>query len=206
MKYQEFKIAIDKPYFSTLDVLLERLKIYNYQLSLWKKKGYIGHLKRGQYFFVDRENEINPREISFLLYEPSYISLEYALSHYGLIPEMVYAQTAMTTKTTRRFSNKFGEFIYRRIHPKLFFGYDPVELPNGKYLMADPEKSLIDYFYLNLGKLNDRKDIESLRINCHELDKIIDRKKLNAYLKEFDIKKLENSMDILFEICSLSRN
>jgi hypothetical protein len=201
MKYQEFKKAINKPYFTNLDILLNKLNIYNYQLSTWKKKNYIGRLKSGIYFFVDEKEKITPLEVSFLIYQPSYLSMESMLGYYGLIPEIVYGQTALTTKITRKFSNDFGNFTYRHINPKLFFGYVPVETPFGKYLIAEPEKALLDYFYFNLGKINDQKDIDELRINSEELCRIMDRKKIEAYLKEFNIEKLSSTINILFKSC-----
>ncbi|MEI6587713.1 MAG: hypothetical protein WCO05_02060 [Candidatus Moraniibacteriota bacterium] len=198
MKYQEFKKSINKPYFNNLDILFKKLNVYAYQLSLWRKKEYIGRLKKGMYFFIEEKEKMIPQEISFLLYQPSYLSLESALSYYGLIPELVYAQTGVTTKTTRKFSNDFGNFGYRHIQSKLFFGYVAVETKFGKYLMAEPEKALIDYFYFNSGKINDQKDVSELRINQDELKRIIDRKKLDFYLKEFDIEKLTRSINMLF--------
>lgn len=201
MKYQEFKNAINKPFFTNLDILLRKLNVYNYQISLWKKRNYIDCLKRGVYFFTDEKEKMIAEEVSFLIYQPSYLSLEFMLSYYGLIPEMVYIKTAVTTKTTRRFSNNFGNFTYRHILPELFFGYIPIETPFGKYLIAEPEKALLDYFYFNSGKLNNQKDILELRINCAEFKKVIDRKKMDDYLKEFNIEKLTRSINMLFEIC-----
>jgi hypothetical protein len=201
MKYQELKKSIDKPYFTNLDILLKGLNIYAYQLSTWKKKNYIGRLKSGIYFFVDEKEKITPQEVSFLIYQPSYLSMESMLGCYGLIPEIVYGQTAITTKATRKFSNDFGNFTYRHINPKLFFGYTPVETPFGKYLIAEPEKALLDYFYFNLGRINDQKDIDELRINGEELCRIMDRKKIDAYLKEFNIEKLSSTINILFKSC-----
>jgi len=201
MKYQELKKALGKPYFSNLDILLKKLNVYNYQLSLWRKKGYVSRLKRGIYLFTDEKEKISPEEVSFLIYQPSYLSLEYALSHWGLIPEIVYMQTALTTKTTRKFSNEFGNFSYRHIQPKLFFGYIAMETPEGKYLLAEPEKALLDYFYFNLGKLNNKKDLDELRINTDELCRIISKEKINSYLMEFDIAKLTKLVTMLLEIC-----
>ena len=206
MKYQEFKKSLGKPYFSVLDIALTHSKVYNYQLSLWLRKGYIGRLKRGLYFFVDEKEKITPQEVSFLLYEPSYLSLESMLSYYGLIPEVVYAHTAVATKTTRKFSNEFGDFIYHHIHPRLFFGYSPVELAHGKYLAADPEKAVLDYFYFNLGKIKNRQDIVELRINGDEFNRVVSRTKIYSYLKEFNIKKLDDAVTLLFDICSPSNN
>ncbi len=190
MKYQELRKLINKPYFSRMDILLNDCMVFNYQLSLWKKKGYIESLKRGLYVFIDDREKILAEEISFFLYEPSYLSLEFALGYYGIIPEMVFAKTAVTTKTTRKFSNGFGLFSYRHIHPKLFFGYTSIDTEFGKYLLAEPEKALLDYLYFNLGKINNEKDISELRMNKEELRKIINQQKLTAYLAEFGIQKL----------------
>ncbi|NTW29922.1 MAG: hypothetical protein HGA33_01425 [Candidatus Moranbacteria bacterium] len=148
-------------------------------------------MKKGLDVFVDEKGKVSPEEISFLLYQPSYLSLEYALCHYGIIPEMVFTKTAVTTKTTRKFSNGFGTFSYRHIQPKLFFGYVTKETVSGKYLLAEPEKALLDYLYFNLGKIDDEHDVSGLRINKDELEKQIDRKKLDAYLNEFGVRKLE---------------
>lgn len=201
MKFQEFKKIINKPYFSVSDISFVRTDTFLQQLDLWKNKGYLGRFKRGLYFFVDDEPHISSQEVAFLLYQPSYISMETMLVYYGLIPEMVYSQTCITTKTTRKFFNNFGNFTYRHIKPELFFGYIPVETKFGKYLIAEPEKALIDYFYFNLGKIENKDDISELRINCEELKKIIDRKKLDRYLEEFDIKKLKEKINLLFELC-----
>lgn len=191
MKYQEFKNAINKPYFSRMDLLLSKVDFFEHQLSLWRKNGYLEHIKRGWDVFSDEKEKLSSEEISFLIYQPSYLSLEYALSHYGIIPEMVFAKTCVTTKTTRKFSNSFGVFSYRHIQPKLFFGYTPVETPSGKYLLAEPEKALLDYLYFNRGKIRTEEDISELRINMDELKKITDRKKFETYLREFNVQKLD---------------
>jgi hypothetical protein len=191
MKYQEFKNALNKPYFRKLDILIHSLTVFDYQLSLWKKKGYIESVKRDLFVFSDEKEKLSSEEISSMLYEPSYLSLEFVLGYYGIIPEMVFAKTAVTTKTTRKFSNGFGLFVYRHIQPKLFFGYVAVDTAFGKYLLAEPEKALLDYLYFNLGKINNEQDVAELRINKEELLKIIDQKKLETYLGEFGTKKLE---------------
>jgi len=201
MKYIELRKNMKSSIFSLQDLKIMGLKVYPYQLSVWVKKAYLIKLKNGLYLFADKQDSILIEQLAFNIYQPSYISLEWALSGYGLIPEMVYAKTAITTKTTRKFSNDFGNFTYHHILPKLFFGYIPTETAVGKYLVAEPEKAILDYFYFNLGKLNDRKDIEELRINCDEFRRLMDRKKMNVYLKEFNIKKLTDNINILFEIC-----
>lgn len=197
MKYQEFKNAINKPYFSRMDLLLSKVDFFGHQLSLWRKNGYLEHIKRGWDVFSDEKEKLSSEEISFLIYQPSYLSLEYALSYYGIIPEMVFAKTCVTTKTTRNFSNSFGVFSYRHIQPKLFFGYIVKETVYGKYLIAEPEKALLDYLYFYLGKIHDEKDISELRLNKEELKKTINKKKLDKYLCEFGIQKLEKIIRVI---------
>jgi predicted transcriptional regulator of viral defense system len=185
MRYQQLGKEIEKPFFSSREISLSSLKVYNHQLHDWDKKGYIERIKRGFYIFSNRKNEIDAKEISFHLYEPSYISMESALSYYGIIPEIVYSLTCITTRNTRRFSNSFGNFIYRSIKPSLFFGYRVVETKNSKYLLAEPEKALLDYLYLNH---IDDDGFDEMRINKENINK----EKLLLYAKEFNSKKIDN--------------
>ncbi|MFO7807710.1 MAG: hypothetical protein R6V40_04830 [Candidatus Moraniibacteriota bacterium] len=203
MKFQEFKKSIEKPYFNRMDInfLKNKEEIFDYQISYWQKNGEIKRIKRGLYVFSEREDELSPQEVAFILYEPSYISLEYALSHYGIIPETVFNITSVSTRKTRKFSTEFGVFPYRKIKPSLFFGYEVRETEYGKYLLAEPEKALLDYLYLNLGKINTEDDIEEIRINYGELGKIINKSKFKKYLKEFNIKKLNRISNIILQKC-----
>jgi hypothetical protein len=126
--------------------------------------------------------------------------MESALSIYGLIPEMIFAITSLSAKANRKVQNDFGLFIYRHINSRLFFAYIPIETKFGKYLLAEPEKALLDYFYLNLGKINNIDDIKELRINTYELSKL-NKAKIKKYLKVFKIKKLEKMINLLLSLC-----
>ena len=65
--------------------------------------------------------ETNPNTPGYLLassiYGPSYISFEYALSYYGLIPERVTTITCATfdKKKKKAYNTHFGIFTYRDI-------------------------------------------------------------------------------------------
>ena len=167
------------------------------QLSRWMNLGYIDQVKRGLYVFSDKKDTIDPLDISFLLYEPSYVSMESALSFYGLIPELVPTTTAVSAKTTRTFENQYGTFSYRHVKPELFFGYIPHETPIGKYLLAEPEKAVLDYVYFNRTRLTSVNDINELRINIEEFRKIINIAKLKKYLKEYNSKKMEKIINLV---------
>lgn len=192
MKYQDLRKRIKRAIFTRQDLRLRGLKVFDYQFSLWQKQGYITRLKNGVYLFSEEAESVKPEELARHLYSPSYISLEKALSIYGLIPEMVYGITSITPKTTRRFKNRFGNFIYRHIKPALFFGYRE---RNG-YLMADPEKALLDYLYLN--RVRTGAAFEGLRLNRKLTAEIYRPAVLSKYLKAFDDKALKELLNAFF--------
>ena len=205
MKFSDFKSSMNKPYFSSMNISLRGLIVYPSQLSLWKKQGKINSLKRGLFCFSDMKDALRRERVACLLCDPSYISMESALSHYGFIPEMVFSTTSVTPKINRKFSNDFGTFLYRHIQPDLFFGYVVRQIgSDGKYLMAEPEKAILDYFYLNLGKIQGLDDIDGLRLNYHEIEEKIDREKFLRYRSQFRIGKLDRVTDILLKLCSPS--
>lgn len=88
------------------------------------------------------------------IYQPSYVSLEYALNVYGLIPERPADMTSVSARKTAVFVNDFGTFTYQSVKPQAFRGFTAVKDGTGfPYFMAEPEKAVADFVYLNLGKL-----------------------------------------------------
>ena len=114
----------------------------------WKQKGWISSLKRGCYELTFPKTFLIPDTfIANKLYSPSYVSLETALSHYSIIPEVAMAVTSLSTKPTRTFKNKHGLFLYRTIKPAAFCGYTIEQVNGFNVLLAEPEKAFIDYLY-----------------------------------------------------------
>ena len=195
MKYEDLVSSIKTPIFSKNEVLLAGKNLYDHQLTRWVKKGYLLKLKNGIYAFNRDYEKIKGEEVASALYQPSYLSLESALSSYGFIPEMVYAYVSVTAKINRTFDNKFGHFIYRHVKSELFWGYREVKTDAGRYLIAEPEKAVLDYLYLNLSKINSESDFENLRFNEDQLSETLDREKFSRYLQAFEIKKLKRWAD-----------
>ena len=112
------------------------------------RKGRIIRVKKGLYIFGDeyRRRPYSREILANLIYGPSYISLDYALQHYGLIPERVEAVTSVTTGRSRKFSTPVGLFTFRMISLAAFrIGMDRIEIGSGRaFLMATPEKALAD--------------------------------------------------------------
>ncbi|RJO60269.1 hypothetical protein C4544_05400 [candidate division WS5 bacterium] len=117
-------------------------------LHRYTKSGFIIRLKKGLYAFPDA---LPPDVfIANRLYEPSYVSLEFALSYHGIIPETVYIITSITTKATRRFEFGGKVFIFRRIKKQAFTGYESAKFNGINFLIADAEKAFIDAQYFRL--------------------------------------------------------
>ena len=116
----------------------------------YKKIGFILQIKRGLYAFPD--NLPPDAYIANKLYSPSYISLEFALSYHGVIPETVYEVTSVTTKATRRFETLGKVFSYRKVKKTAYTGYEIQKQQGLSFYIADAEKSFVDANYLRLKK------------------------------------------------------
>ncbi len=131
-------------------------------------RGLFIKLRNGLYVLKNRQP--SPYVIANKLYKPSYISLETALSYHQLIPEVVYSITSVTTKATREFEALSQSFAYTRLKKSAFQGYQLVTQGGDRFLMAEPEKAVVDYLYLvSLGRktLNDR--LYWNRLDSHKL-------------------------------------
>lgn len=112
-----------------------------------EKNGELIRLKRGLYVVHELVSgkPIDSRLCANHIYGPSYVSLQWALRFYGLIPERVFQMTSVTTKRTRSFDTSIGSFSYMQV-PKAYFPIGVrMEENNGCCsLIATPEKALCD--------------------------------------------------------------
>ncbi|KKP80238.1 MAG: hypothetical protein A2271_02930 [Candidatus Moranbacteria bacterium RIFOXYA12_FULL_35_19] len=196
MQYLEIKDNLrDFVVFSANDISKVDLDFHKQRLSEWQKKGYIKKITKGYYIFSDTQiNESVLFIIANKIFDPSYISLEMALSYYGLIPEGVYSITSVITKKTYKPVSSLGQFSYHRIKPELMFGYQLVAYQNHNFKIAEIEKSILDYFYVN-SKLKTRGEFEELRINKDIFQEKVNIKKLNEYLIQFNNQALEKRIN-----------
>ena len=167
---------------------LQRLKIkfkdysnINQKISLECKKGNLTRIKRGLY---SDDLRCDIEVIANICYSPSYISLEYALSYYRLIPEYVSALTSATygKKNNKKYMLDNALFTYSSIpsavYPK---GILIKENINGdSYKIASKEKALCDMLY----KKYPVRSIKALNYLLFE-DLRIDEDELLTLDKEF---------------------
>lgn len=79
----------------------------------------------------------------------SYISLEYVLEDFNMLPPRpVRSVTSITDGQTSTYGNFVGNFVYRNIKPNCYFGYEEVKFHNQIYYVATKAKALFDYLYL----------------------------------------------------------
>jgi len=142
------------------------------------KKGEIIRIKKGLYVFGPAlaQKPYSKETLANLIYGPSYISLEYALSFYGLIPEKVETVTSVTNKRKKLFRTPVGVFSYAYINPDLFPHGTTLHRIDDRHtiLIATKEKAVCDtlYFTKKLAGIADMETylFKNLRINRDECD------------------------------------
>jgi len=118
------------------------------------------------------------------------------LSYYGLIPEASFSITCISSLKTNMFKNQMGNFSYSNIKSNLFFGYQNIIKNNHSYLIAEIEKTILDYLYLR-NSIKTIADIKALRLNKYILHENLDLLKLSAYASIFNSKVLFNKINVL---------
>lgn len=191
MQFIDFQNKLSAyPVFSLKEVNKLIPKFNRIQLDRWEKKHYLKKIKRGFYCFTPQDFN---RDFLFYtankIYAPSYVSLEIALKYYGLIPEEIFQITSVSTKKTTRFKTSVGNFSYRHIKPSLYWGYWLMDFEEKKWRLAEPEKALLDYLYVN-PKLKTANDFEGMRINVDEFKLQVNLEKFKKYLEAFNNKQL----------------
>ena len=141
--------------------------------------GYLVQLRRGLYITTSKVKSTMPETflISNHLLGPSYVSIDSALFHWGLIPERVYEVTAVTNKLSKKFKTPLGIFSYTHIPlPYYSFGIEQLALTESQTVMiASPEKALSDKIITTAGiQLRGSKQVltyleEELRIEKESL-------------------------------------
>jgi predicted transcriptional regulator of viral defense system len=132
-----------------------------------------------------RKKPLSMGFIANYLLTPSYLSLEYALSYYDLIPEKVTVYTSVTTKKTTKYKTPVGIFEYRSVKESLFSGFTK-KVDNGQdYFIAYPEKALLDFFYFHKDLKGLQGEFESFRFQNLE---ILNMKRFNELRRKYNRK------------------
>lgn len=159
------------------------------------KSGEIIRVKKGLY--VKAGGGFSAPVLANMIYGPSYVSQDYALALYGLIPERVQTITSMTLGKKKRFETPLGVFTYEPLPERWFhLGIRRTEITATQaYLVASPEKALVDIIWKRSDLdapssladflLGDRRvDLEAQNLfsktRMHELERAYDRPVVTA--------------------------
>jgi predicted transcriptional regulator of viral defense system len=124
------------------------------QLSRWTAADKLYQLRRSLYALAPPYQKVKPHPflVANRLVQASYVSLEAALAHYGLIPEYVPVVTSVTTGRPNQYQTPLGRYTFRHVKPGLLYGYRRVEVWQDQHaFVATPEKALLDQVYLHPG-------------------------------------------------------
>ncbi|MBI5613509.1 hypothetical protein HY947_01155 [Candidatus Gottesmanbacteria bacterium] len=156
-------------------------------LQRLKREGVIQRLKPGIYQLTD--SKIHDFVLANLLVKQSYISLESALSRYGILQQFPFVVTSITTSRSVTIeTNKTYEYIH--IAPHLYFGF----VKEQEYLIATPEKALFDALYFM------SKGLRSFPLD--EMDLAISHSKtFKQYCKQTHIRQFQRFLESKKIIC-----
>ncbi len=162
-------------------------------------------IKRGVYVTGSRINVNRPEPLLLAnhLLGPSYVSLETALSYWGLIPEKVHEVSSATTQSAKTYNTALGRYSYIHLPlPYYSFGIRQLELTKKqRVLIATPEKALCDKIVTSPGVLlRSSKQVmqllaDDLRIEKDRL-RNLNTKKMNGWIKDAPKK---SSLEILIK-------
>lgn len=157
----------------TNGMIKENLKGYsnkNTKINREIKKGNLIKIINGLY---ETDSSVKGYLLAGSIYGPSYLSFDFALSYYGLIPEKVTAFTSATCnkKKKKNYNNQFGTYLYRDVPTKVYpIGIKIIEEGSYSYQIATPEKALCDKLY-TLQPLKNMKELENILFNDLRIDK-----------------------------------
>ena len=157
----------------TTSILLEELEEYKApmnKISSMVKEGSLHPIVWGIY---ETEEDTPGYLLAGSIYGPSYLSFEFALSYYSLIPEVVYTFTSATFKKNRRkvYKTTFGTYTYRDVpEAAYFYGVKIHKQGDCAFLMAEPEKALCDKLY-TLAPVRSQMKLVDVLFNNQRIDR-----------------------------------
>ncbi len=132
---------------SVISSFFPNIKTKRAKIAQLEKSGEIIRLKRNLFVVNPEETgiKLSTGLIANHLLSSSYVSMQTALRHYGLIPEAVYTIQSMTFKPAKNFVTPYGTYSYLHISKEAYpIGITQVREGNAQYIIATPEKALCD--------------------------------------------------------------
>jgi len=153
MKWKDILIKFsERPLFhsSMLEIFPDERHHIQVQLSRWVDSGKLSQIRR-EWYLIEKPYRLKDVPIPVIankVVHPSYLSLDWALQYYEMIPEYVPNPTSITTGRGVQFIAQDRLFIYHHVQPSFFIGYMRTEFDGHMINVAHPEKAFLDKIYL----------------------------------------------------------
>ena len=144
-----------------------------------ERRGFVEHVSN-KIYINKLAHDFSARELVGILRPHAYISIESALAEWGISTQSPSSLTCVTTGFPREFRTPSIRIVYRRIGQHLYWGFQEKRTRHGSYKIAEPEKALLDWIYL--------ERLEGLPVVLDELNlKVTDKSKLLKYASNYPI-------------------
>ena len=174
-------------------------------LTRWCQQRQLIKVRNGYYLFPEFLQD--KRFLYFVancIYPASYVSLHSALIAANFLLPTSYSHiNSVSQYKTTCFNNWIGKFSYQKIQNHLHFGIEKIDA-QFPYLIAQPEKALLDLFYLNAPYFSTESSIRAIALNLETLYYYFDIHRFQTYLHRFENKALEQRATLFLQIYGLS--
>lgn len=202
--FLEILLNWSKPYISGIDLHHILDKSPDSRQAIIKRaiqKGYLIPIRRDLYLIKNaKKTLLNSFEIATIIYGPSYVSFESALSYHGWIPEAVRTTTCASIKRAKEFETPVGIFSYEHIPIKAFsFGVEQHQQDALTLFIASPVKALADIVYARKRTWTSIGDLsEDLRIEIESFQND-DRKLLVGLIENYPSPRVKKTLNVLLK-------
>ena len=173
----------------------EDIDVVRVQLSRWVTSGRLIRIHKGWYTLREpfRHVRLDLNVVACTIKRGTYVSLQSALAHRGMIPEYVAETTCVTTGRPLSINSPVGRISYRHVKRDVFFGYRQEDSGKQEAYIASPEKALLDLIYLTPGS-EDAAYIAELRLQGTE---DLDLQKMAGMAERFGAPRLKRAVERL---------
>ena len=202
--FLEILLNWSKPYISGIELHHILDKTADSRQAIIKRsirKGYLIPIRRDLYLIKNAKRALlNSFEIATIIYGPSYVSFESALSSHGWIPEAVRTTTCAAVKRAKEFETPIGIFSYEHIPIKAFsFGIEQHQQNALTLFIASPVKALADIIYARKRTWESIGDLsEDLRIEIESFQND-DRKLLVGLIENYPSPRVQKTLNVLLK-------
>jgi hypothetical protein len=146
-------------------------------LKRQEKKGFVERVSN-KIYINKLAKEFRQQDLLHVLRPDAYISLESALSEYGVTSQNPRVLTCVSPKYVRNIRSKTVNISFRKLKKDLYWGFSPKKTRYSIYNLAAPEKALLDWIYFRRS--------ESLPLDMDEFVlNELDRTRLLEYAKRY---------------------